>query len=86
MRIVELIDGAFEIRWTWLPLWLATNPLLKTTLETELKTIIALNGVTDTEADLDTLHSHVVRRLAEMFPGVKGLDLYLNGMSSLELA
>lgn len=86
MRIVELIDGAFEIRWTWLPLWLATNPVLKTALETELRTIIAMNGVTDTAVDLDSLHDHVVRRLQEMFPGVKGLDSYLNGMRSLEVA
>jgi len=86
MRIVELIDGAFEIRWTWLPLWLATNPLLKSSLENELKTIIAMNGVTDTAADLDAIHEHVVRRLQEMFPEVKGLDSYLNGMHALELA
>lgn len=84
MRFVELIDGAFEIRWSWLPVWLATNPKLKTSLEGELKTVIALSGLTDSEADLDLLHDHVVRRLQELFPGMKGLDAFLNGLRNVE--
>ncbi len=85
MRLVELIDGAFEVRWTWLPLWLATNPKLRTSLEGELKTLVALNGLTDTEADLDVLHRHVVRRMQELFPQVRGLDTFLDRMRELEL-
>lgn len=83
MRLVELVDGAFEVRWTWLPLWIATNPKLKVGLETELRTIVALNGVTDSEADLDALHRHVVVRLQEMFP-FKGLDRFLDGLRDVE--
>lgn len=86
MRIVELIDGAFEVRWTWLPLWLATNPKLRISLEGELKTIVALSGLTEAEADLDALHIHVVRRLQELFPQVKGLAEFLDGMRMLDLA
>ena len=84
MRFVELIDGAFEVRWSWLPFWLATNPKLKASLEGELKTIVALNGVTDTDADLDLLHRHVVRRLQELFPGFKSLDIFLDGLRAVE--
>lgn len=84
MRIVELIDGAFEIRWTWLPFWLATNPKLRISLEGELTSIIAMSGLTDSEADLDALHAHVVRRLQELFPGITGLDAFLDGMKAIE--
>lgn len=80
MRIVDLIDDAFEVRWMWLPFWLATNPKLRQSLEAELKTVVALSGLTDTEADLDLLHSHVVRRLQELFPGMQGLSSFLDGM------
>ena len=85
MRIVELIDGAFEIRWTWLPFWLATNPKLRTSLEGELRTLVALNGLTDSEADLEVLHTHVLNRLDALFPQVKGLAEFLDGMKELEL-
>lgn len=84
MKFVELIDGAFEIRWTWLPFWLATNPKLKTTLEGEMKTLIALNGVQDSEEDLAMLHRHVVHRLQEMFPAMSGLDVFLDGLRAVQ--
>lgn len=86
MRIVELVDGAFELRWTWLPFWLATNPKLKQTLEGEMKTLVALNGVTDSDEDLELMHQHIVRRLRESFPDVRGLDTYLEGLRNVELA
>lgn len=80
MRYVHLVDGAFELRWTWLPFWLATNPRLRVSLEGELKTLVLLNGVTDAEADLTALDNYIFRRLQEMFPEVKGLGQYLEGL------
>ncbi len=77
MKLVEVVDGAFEVRWTWLPFWLATNPKLKTVLEVEMKTLVALNGVTDSEEDLTAMHKHVARRLQELFPELVGLSTYL---------
>lgn len=86
MKFVELIDGAFEVRWMWLPFWLATNPKLKQVLEGEMKTLVALNGVTDSTEDLEQMHCHVVRRLKELFPDVKGLDGYLDGLRNVNLS
>jgi len=86
MRIVDLIDGAFEIRWMWLPFWLATHPMLKVSLELELRTLVAMNGLTDNEVDLDALHKHVVRRIQETFPAFPGLSQYLDGLKSIEAA
>lgn len=80
MRAVELIDGAFEIRWTWLPFWIAMNPKLKQVLEGEMKTIVAFNGVTDSEEDLLQMHKHLLRRLSELFPEIDGLSEYLDAL------
>lgn len=86
MRIVDLIDGAFEVRWMWLPFWLATNPKLRQSLEGELKTLVALNALTDTEADLDALHNHILVRMEELFPEMKGLGKFLDGMRQIDLS
>lgn len=80
MRAVELIDGAFEVRWTWLPFWVAVNPKLKTQLEGEMKALVALNGVTDSEEDLLKMHKHLLQRLSELFPEIDGLSEYLDAL------
>jgi hypothetical protein len=84
LRIIDLIDGSFEIRWMWLPFWLATHVKLKTNLELELRTLIAMNAITDTEEDLDALHRHVVRRIQETFPAFPGLGAHLDGLLLIE--
>jgi flagellar biosynthesis/type III secretory pathway chaperone len=86
MKLVEAVGGAFEVRWTWLPFWLATNPKLKTVLEVEMKTLVALNGVTDSEEDLLAMHRHVARRLQELFPEFTGLQAYLESLETVNRA
>ena len=86
MKFVEIVDGAFEVRWTWLPFWLATNPKLKQSLEGEMKTLVALNGVTNSPEDLALLHRHVVSRLQAMFPSMTGLDAFLDGLQDIHIA
>lgn len=78
-----MIDGAFEIRWTWLPFWLATNPKLKQTLEGEMKAIVALNGIRNVDEDLEKMHRHILRRITQLFPEMKGLDQFLDGMRDI---
>jgi len=83
MRLVQIRDGALEIRWTWLPYWLAVNPALKTTLEREMRDNVLLGGVTTSEADLDALHRFVMRRLGALFPAFPGLEGYLDGLQGI---
>jgi hypothetical protein len=80
MRLVQLRDGALEIRWTWLPYWLAVNPKLKTLVEREMRDAALLGGVTTSEADLDGLHDFVLRRLSALFPAFPGLREHLDGL------
>lgn len=80
MRLVQMRDGALEIRWTWLPYWLAVNPKLKTTVERELRDAVLLGGVTTSPADLDGCHDFVARRLSALFPAFPGLREHLDGL------
>lgn len=84
MRLVHLRDGVLEIRWTWLPYWLAVNPRLKTELERQLKDVVLLNGATTSESDLDALHSWLLRKLHGMFPDFVGLEVYLGSLKAVE--
>lgn len=78
MRFVQLRDGALEIRWTWLPYWLAANPKLKLIVEREMRDAVILQGVTTSYDDLDALHEFVIRRLSALFPAFPGLYAYLD--------
>lgn len=80
MRFVEFKDGVLEIRWTWLPFWLATHPKLRNELEQEVLIGISLGGMTNAAEDMDALHDYVVKRFGEMFPSHPGLTEYLDGL------
>jgi len=83
MRLVQIRDGALEIRWTWLPYWLAVNPRLKTELERELRDAVLLQGVTTADHDLEAMHEWVLVRLQALFPAFPGLKDYLAGLQNL---
>lgn len=83
MRLIHLRDGALEIRWTWLPYWLAVNPKLKTLVERELHDAVLLCGVTTSDRDLDAMHDWVRDRLCALFPAFQGLGAYLDGLRHL---
>lgn len=80
MRIVEIVDGALELRWTWLPFWMATSPSLKAGVENRLKAAVALNFITDSDADLDGLHDMACSAIADAFPGLVGVRKYLDSI------
>lgn len=84
MRLVQERDGVVEITWTWLPFWLATNPVLKSQIEEELHTAVFLGGVTASDKDLDAAHDFVVKRFTEVFPGFSGLGTFLDGLKYIE--
>lgn len=77
MNLVEVVDGAFELRWTWLPYWLATNGKLKQELETELKAAVASKEITDHPAHLAHLHNLVCKLIQSRFPQMEGLETAL---------
>lgn len=84
MRLVQIRDGVLEVRWTWLPFWLATNPKLKEKLEEEMRDAIRLGGLSENEPDLDSMHNYVAKRLQEMFPSHPGLAELLDGLKYVQ--
>lgn len=86
VRLVELIDGAVELRWTWLPYWLGANARLRAELETELRDIALLNGLTESDKDLDALNQTLCRRIQARFPAFHGLGTALGALSTIHEA
>lgn len=84
MRLVQVRDGVLEIRWTWLPYWLAVNPKMKSDVEREMRDAVLLNGVTPSDEDLDALHDFVRARFERTFPAFQGLGAYLQAISQVE--
>lgn len=83
MTYVDIVEGALEIRWTWLPYWLAINPTLIRELEEEIFDIAKLNGTTNSEEDLLKLHNKFCELLANRFPAFPGLAQFLQGFHAI---
>lgn len=84
MRLVQVRDGVLEVRWTWLPFWLAANPKMKTEIERKMRDAVLLGGVTTSEHDLDALHMFVINMIQEQFPSHQGLGEFLNGVGLIQ--
>lgn len=82
MRLVQLREGVLELRWTWLPFWLACNPVLKTELEAYIRDRCILGGVTTSPKDLDAIHKAIVDWFGVRFGEFPGLKDYV---ASIEL-
>ena len=80
MRLVQVRDGVLEVRWTWMPFWLAVNPKMKQDLEQKVHDGVLMSGVSASEADLDALHDFLIQHLQGMFPSHQGLAEYLDGL------
>lgn len=84
MRAVHVHGGVLEVRWTWLPFWLATHPALMEVVNTEMRDRVLLGGVTTSDVDIDALHDFVVARVAELFPAFDGLDKCLHALKNIK--
>lgn len=84
MRLVDLIDGAVELRWTWLPYWLGANQRLRAELEAELRDVALLSNLTESEEDLNRLHRTLCRSIQRRFPGFSGLEAALDAFSAIQ--
>lgn len=84
MRLVEFIDGAVELRWTWLPYWLATNGRLKKELDEEIQDAALMNAALTCPEHLDGLHAFVCRRIQARFPQMSGLYDALKALDAVD--
>lgn len=83
MRIVDLREGQLELRWTWLPYWMAAGPALQGEVDALLRDAVIINGMPPTEESLDRIHSFALFLLTRRFPGFSGLKAYLRGIEEV---
>ena len=74
-----LEDGRLELRWTWLPYWLAAGPALHAEIEALMRDAVILNGMPLTEDSLDKIDSFVIRLINRRFR-IDGLAQYLGAL------
>jgi hypothetical protein len=83
VRLVHLHGGELQVRWTWLPCWMALNPKTKEVVGREMRDLALLNGLTTRDEDLDRLHDWVRDRFCGLFPAFSGLGEYLDALSAV---
>lgn len=76
MRLVELQEGRLELRWTWLPYWMAAGPSLHTEIETTMRDVVIINGMPPTDDSLERIEKFVLRLIHRRFK-ITGLTDYL---------
>lgn len=82
MRLVTVFEGVPELRWTWLPYWMAQSPKLKQDVERVIQDAVLLNSVRLDEDGLDRLSRFVLKQLCVRFP-IPGLRSYLMALDAL---
>ena len=85
MRLVVVVDGAPELRWTWLPYWLAQSPALKRDVERLIQDAVVLNSVELTEEGLDRLSEFACKVLCRRFK-IPALHTLLSAMAEAQEA
>lgn len=83
LRLVEVVDNHIEIRWTWMPYWIASNGKVVQELEKELKTFMAEERLSINAEGLDRLHTELCDRIQARFPAFYGLGDVLKGFRNV---
>ncbi len=84
MKLVTVSGGVLQIRWQWLPCWLALNPQTKHVVGRELTDRVLLGGVTTSDEDVEAMSEWVRKRYAALFPAFPGLEEYLEALERVE--
>lgn len=82
MRLVDLVHGKLELRWTWLPYWLSCSAIFQTDVERLMRDVVVINGLPHSEESLDKIEAFLLREVSRRFK-IQGLDVYLRGLRSV---
>lgn len=77
MRVVDYFDGALQVRWTWLPYWMASNRVIITELDHHVRDTAVLNAITADPRELEALNQNTIRYLERKFP-IPGFSDFLS--------
>lgn len=76
MRLVDFRDGALEMRWTWLPYWVAAGPQFPRELEQLVRDVVIINGMPRDDESLARIETFILRRIEHRFQ-IEGLTEYI---------
>lgn len=79
MRLVGFFEGRLELRWTWLPYWIAAGPILHDEIEALMRDVVIINGMLPTDDSLERIERLVLRTIERRFK-IEGLLQYLQGL------
>jgi len=79
MRLIQLQEGKLELRWTWLPYWLAAGPALHNEIQAVMRDAVIINGMPPTEDSVVRIESFVLKMIERRFK-IEGLRAYLDGL------
>jgi hypothetical protein len=79
MRLVGFENGRMELRWTWLPYWLAAGPTLHSELERLIRDVVIINGMPPTEDSLVRIEAFIIKAIERRFK-IAGLAQYLQAL------
>lgn len=80
MRLVGFQDGRLELRWTWLPYWLAAGPTLHSEIEALVRDVVIMNGMLPNDESLEKIEVFIIRIIEKRFK-IAGLGQYLRALS-----
>jgi hypothetical protein len=85
VRLVHKTEsGKLELNWMWLPTCVGMNPAFVKDLDTRLRDLAV--GRALTEELHDQMDATVIEAVCSYFPGVQGIDEYLNGLRHVKEA
>jgi hypothetical protein len=79
MRLIQLQEGKLELRWTWLPYWLAAGPALHNEIQAVMRDAVIINGMPPTDESVERVEAFVLRLIERRFK-ISGLTTYLRGL------
>jgi hypothetical protein len=79
VRLVDFRDGKLEVRWTWLPYWIAAGPQFLTEIERTMHDAIIINGMPPNEDSFERVENFLLRLIEGRFR-IEGLGDYLRAL------
>lgn len=83
MRLFRFDGAALELRWTWLPWWLVSSPILEAEVNVLVRDVVVLNGMPISDDTLERVERFFLKLVDRRFK-IPGLVNYLKAVRGLQ--